>query len=62
GEMGGGTCTCPDGVTYKVGYTVGNANGCTHLACVGGVSGACHIYKEPETFPGGGFAAICAVH
>ena len=32
----GGTCTCPNGIVYDVGD---NNDGCTTLACIGGVSG-----------------------
>lgn len=33
-----GSCTCPDGQTYKVGD---NNNGCDSIACIGGVSSGC---------------------
>lgn len=35
----GGSCTCPDGLTYQVGD---NGDSCASLACVGGVPGTCH--------------------
>jgi len=35
----GGTCTCPDGLSYAVGD---NKDFCQTLACGGGASGACH--------------------
>ena len=40
-EVGGwsGTCTCPDGQTYKVGD---NNNACASIACIGGVSSGCN--------------------
>ena len=41
----GGVCTCPDGQAYNVGD---NNDGCTSLACVGGVSGPCGSHN-----PGG---------
>jgi hypothetical protein len=38
GNVGGGTCTCPDGTMYTV---ADNNDNCASLACVGGTSGTC---------------------
>ena len=38
GARSGGTCTCPSGEVYFVGD---NKDGCSSLACVGGVPGKC---------------------
>jgi hypothetical protein len=49
----GGTCTCPNGQTYRVGD---NNNGCKSLACIGGKSGKCGSNN-----PGGGKVRVtCA--
>jgi hypothetical protein len=38
-----GTCTCPDGKTYKVGD---NNNACASIACIGGVSSGCNRHDR----------------
>jgi len=50
----GGTCTCPDGITYQVGD---NFDGCGSLACIGGISGSC----GPDNPGGAGVRVTCAL-
>ncbi len=50
----GGTCTCPDGLSYLVGD---NSDSCGSLACVGGRPSACESVYRPERK---GMKAICS--